>query len=85
MIGIYLDQGFKLFEAIKKSVEVLEGSYSFLLISILDPEAMYIVKHTGTMVIGFPECLFKKPPKDFETVSLDSVSNISDNEGPLDL
>jgi len=46
---------------------------------------MYIVKHTGTMVIGFPECLFKKPPKDFETVSLDSVSNISDNEGPLEL
>ena len=46
---------------------------------------MYIVKHTGTMVIGFPECLFKKAPKDFETVSLDSVSNISEGkEGPLD-
>jgi len=43
-----------LFDAIKKSVEVLEGAYSFLLISILDPEAMYVVKNTGTMVIGFP-------------------------------
>lgn len=42
------------FESIKKVVEILEGAYSFVLISILDPEAMYVVKNTGTMVIGFP-------------------------------
>jgi glucosamine--fructose-6-phosphate aminotransferase (isomerizing) len=53
-IGVYLDQGQTLYEAIKSVVRILEGSYSFILISILDPEAMYIVKHTGTMVIGFP-------------------------------
>ncbi len=51
-IGIFLDQGFELFEAISKCVEILEGAYSFVLISILDPKAMYIVKNTGTMVIG---------------------------------
>jgi glucosamine--fructose-6-phosphate aminotransferase (isomerizing) len=58
-IGVYLDQGLSLFESIKKCVEVLEGAYSFLLISTLDPEAMFIVKNTGTMVIGFPETLKK--------------------------
>jgi len=49
-----------LFDSIKKAVEVLEGAYSFLLISVLDPEAMYVVKNTGTMVIGFPESLAKQ-------------------------
>lgn len=55
-----LDQGMGLFDAIKKAVEVLEGAYSFVLISILDPEAMFVVKNTGTMVIGFPESLAQK-------------------------
>jgi glucosamine 6-phosphate synthetase-like amidotransferase/phosphosugar isomerase protein len=41
-----------LFEAIDKASEVLEGAYSFVLISILEPENMYIFKNTGTMVIG---------------------------------
>ena len=44
-------------EAIKSAVKILEGAYSFVMISILDPEAMYIVKNTGTMVIGFSENL----------------------------
>lgn len=51
-IGVYLDQGLPLSEAISKCVEILEGAYSFVLISILEPDAMYIVKNTGTMVIG---------------------------------
>jgi len=51
-VGVFLDQGFELFEAIQKTVEILEGAYSFVLISILDPDAMFIVKNTGTMVIG---------------------------------
>lgn len=38
-------------------MRILEGAYSFLVISILDPDAMYIVKNTGTMVIGFPPSL----------------------------
>jgi glucosamine 6-phosphate synthetase-like amidotransferase/phosphosugar isomerase protein len=70
-----------LFDAIKKSVEVLEGAYSFLLISILDPEAMYVVKNTGTMVIGFPQSL-AKGNKSTEGSSnsdakLDSISDMS--------
>ena len=56
-MGVFLDQGQTLFEAITSTVRILEGAYSFLLISILDPEAMYIVKNTGTMVIGFPESM----------------------------
>ena len=51
-IGLFLDQGKTLMEAISSCVEILEGAYSFVLISILDPESMYIVKNTGTMVIG---------------------------------
>lgn len=51
-IGVFLDQGQPLGEAISKCVEILEGAYSFVLISILEPDAMYIVKNTGTMVIG---------------------------------
>ena len=69
-IGVYLDQGQTLYEAIKSVVRILEGSYSFILISILDPEAMYIVKHTGTMVIGFPQSAKQK-----ETASLTSLSD----------
>jgi len=38
-------------------VKILEGAYSFVLISILDPLAMYIVKLTGTMVVGFPNSM----------------------------
>lgn len=51
-IGIFLDKGFSLMDSIQKCVELLEGAYSFVLLSILDPEALYIVKNTGTMVIG---------------------------------
>lgn len=51
-IGIFLDEGMKLNDAISKCVSILEGAYSFVLISILDKDAMYIVKNTGTMVIG---------------------------------
>ena len=56
-------------DAIKSAVKILEGAYSFVMISILDPEAMYIVKNTGTMVIGFSESLTNKVEKD----------NLSDN------
>lgn len=57
-------------DAIKSAVKILEGAYSFVMISILDPEAMYIVKNTGTMVIGFSENLANK---------IDIDKNISDN------
>lgn len=59
-VGVFLDQGNNISDSIKKTVSILEGAYSFLMISILDPEAMYIVKNTGTMVIGFPENLKKQ-------------------------
>lgn len=54
------------------------------MISILDPEAMYIVKNTGTMVIGFSENLTNKKEidKNFsDNISLEQLSNIgSDDE-----
>lgn len=56
-IGLYLDEGLPLFEAISKCVEILEGAYSFVLISTLEPDAIYIVKNTGTMVIGISKDL----------------------------
>ena len=67
-IGLYLDQGFELFEAIKKCVEVLEGAYSFVLISILDPTSMYIVKNTGTMVIGVAKQLHAVDDEEVKTI-----------------
>lgn len=60
-------------------MRILEGAYSFLLISILDPEAMYIVKNTGTMVIGFPESMAASGRK-----SLRSLSEASEEEGEND-
>ena len=55
-----------------------------MIISILDPEAMYIVKNVGTMVIGFPENLIQKAKvvagSGSDNVSLEDVSNISDEE-----
>lgn len=71
-----------MFDSIKKVVSILEGAYSFLLISTLDPEAMYVVKNTGTMVIGFPECLKKQGMTDKE--SLDALSEKGSNEGEND-
>jgi glucosamine 6-phosphate synthetase-like amidotransferase/phosphosugar isomerase protein len=59
-------------EAIKSAVKILEGAYSFVMISILDPEAMYIVKNTGTMVIGFSENLTNK--KEIEKNLSDNIS-----------
>jgi glucosamine--fructose-6-phosphate aminotransferase (isomerizing) len=59
LVGVFIDKGDSVFDAIKNVVRILEGAYSFLLISTLDPEAMYVVKNTGTMVIGIPESLRK--------------------------
>lgn len=59
-------------EAIKSAVKILEGAYSFVMISILDPEAMFIVKNTGTMVIGFSENLTNKLEKEVsDNISLE--------------
>lgn len=60
LIGIYLDQDYSLFQAIEKASVELEGAYSFVLISILEPENMYIFKNTGTMVIGVSDGLQKQ-------------------------
>lgn len=49
---MYIDQGLPLFEAITKCISILEGAYTFVLISILEPDSMYIIKNTGTVVIG---------------------------------
>lgn len=61
-IGVYLDQGLSLSDAISKCVGILEGAYSFVLISILEPDCMYIVKNTGTMVIGVAKDLEMRDP-----------------------
>ena len=76
-IGVFLDEGLNVFEAIQKVVSILEGAYSFVLISVLDPEAMYIVKNTGTMVIGFPDSLSKKQGSN----SLPSLSEQGSDDG----
>lgn len=52
LIGTYLDKGETLSMAIDHATSRLEGAYSFVLISILEPDNMYIFKNTGTMVIG---------------------------------
>lgn len=57
MIGHQLDQGFELLESIQRATERLEGAYSFVLISILEPDNMYVFKNTGTMVIGVSDTL----------------------------
>lgn len=56
-IGIFLDLGLPLFEAITKCIDILEGAYTFVLISILEPDALYIIKNTGTVVIGISKDL----------------------------
>ena len=57
LIGHELDQGHGLVEAITNATERLEGAYSFVLISILEPDNMYVFKNTGTMVIGVSDTL----------------------------
>lgn len=52
LIGLELDKGKSVFDSISDATAILEGAYSFVLISILEPENMYIFKNTGTMVIG---------------------------------
>lgn len=70
MIGIELDKGKSLFDAIADATVILEGAYSFVLISILEPENMYIFKNTGTMVIGVSEGL--QAAKEIELKHTDS-------------
>lgn len=57
LIGFWLDQGKSLVDAITAATTRLEGAYSFVLISILEPDAMYVFKNTGTMVIGVSDTL----------------------------
>ena len=57
LIGIELDAGKTLFQAMESGTEKLEGAYSFVLISILEPDTMYVFKNTGTMVIGVSDTL----------------------------
>ena len=57
LVGLELDKGSNLFESISAATEKLEGAYSFVLISIIEPENMYVFKNTGTMVIGISEGL----------------------------
>lgn len=60
LIGVELDKGKNLFDAISDATSRLEGAYSFVLISVLEPENMYIFKNTGTMVIGVSQGLQKR-------------------------
>ena len=57
LIGCELDRGLSLPDAITKATEKLEGAYSFVLISVLEPDNMYVFKNTGTMVIGVSDSL----------------------------
>jgi len=64
MIGVYLDEGKSVKEAIAATVERLEGAYSFVIFSTLDPESLYAIKNSGTMVIGICEELSTPAKKD---------------------
>ena len=57
LIGVELDQGLSLSEAIKAGTDKLLGTFSIVLISILEPDVMYVVKNTGAMVIGVSDGL----------------------------
>ena len=78
-IGVFLDQGHELFEAITKCVEILEGAYSFVLISILEPNSMFIVKNTGTMVIGVAKELHAVDNEEVKTLDQDLVEKKEEN------
>jgi len=78
-IGVFLDQGHELFEAINKCVEILEGAYSFVLISILEPNSMFIVKNTGTMVIGVAKELHAVDNEEVKTLDQDLVEKKEEN------
>ena len=67
-------------QALESAVGILEGAYSFVVISVVDPDAMFIVKNTGTMVIGFPESLVKDQSNASEVHSLESMSSIGDED-----
>ena len=58
-IGLNLDKGLSLFDSIEQCLSILEGAYSIVLISILEPDQMYIFKNTGTMVIGVADTLYE--------------------------
>jgi len=62
LIGIELDKDKSLFDAVQSGTERLEGAYSFVLISILEPDKMYLFKNTGTMVIGVSDTLQQSIP-----------------------
>ena len=79
LIGSFLDEGQTILDAIKSSVRILEGAYSFIMISILDPEAMYVVKNCGTMVIGFPKSMIMEDGQS-DKISMDSLSNIDSGD-----
>lgn len=72
LIGHQLDNGLSLIEAIEAATSRLEGAYSFVLISILEPDNMYVFKNTGTMVIGVSDTL--RAPEDTEVVSLEQTT-----------
>ena len=57
LIGVELDKGLSIFDAITAATASLEGAYSFVLITLLEPDAMYVFKNTGTMVIGVSDGL----------------------------
>ena len=57
VIGLELDNGLELSEAIKAGTDRLLGTFSIVLISILEPDVMYVVKNTGAMVIGVSDGL----------------------------
>lgn len=67
-----------MFDSIKKCVEICEGVYSFVLISELEPDAMYIVKNAGTMVIGVSKGL--KATKDLSLSIAGEESEQEDEE-----
>jgi len=84
LIGLALDSGLSLFDSISKATETLEGAYSFVLISILEPDNMYIFKNCGTMVIGLSDGLREKSDDDIKQIeeSKDEAGATESAENP---
>ena len=67
-------------DSISKCVEKLEGAYSFVMISVLDPEALYIVENTGTMVIGVSYHLHASEDQNIQTLDTSDNSDEATTE-----
>lgn len=52
LLGAYLDQGNTIIEAIKETCSKLIGSYNLAIIYLEEPDAVYLIKNSGSMALS---------------------------------